>query len=221
MLPAARSQLAPPVRLAAVLIGVLTLPRLVGAQQFQSWNEVDFTASWKKVDVLVPAVVRTDPVLPNPQFAAIGIVASVPFAKRLRVVGGYLFADLPQRSNHAHVPLVAVALTARKGHVTVLEQNRFEKLFDYGSQPVRYRNLLSGDARFDHDRSHVFLDDEAFFNLSSSAWNQNRFQAGVGRRLSRRLTFDIYYLRRDAATGTSPLHVLGTVLTVNLKPKPT
>jgi Protein of unknown function (DUF2490) len=214
----ARGRLVSSVRSTAALLGLLMFAGMARAQEFQNWNEVDFTASWKKIDFLLPAVVRTDANRPNPQFAATGIVASVPLLSHLQLVAGYLFADLPQSSQVAHVPLIAVAATAHKRRLTVLDQNRFEKLFNYGSEPVRYRNLLFGDVRFDHSQWHAFVDDEIFFNLSNSTWNQNRFQAGTGTRLNRRLSFDCYYLQRNARTGASPVHVLGTILTVKLTP---
>ena len=194
--------------------------RIAVAQDFQNWNEVDLTASWKKVDFLAPLVARTDPNKPNPQFAATGVVALIPLAGHIQLVGGYLFADSPQSSQVAHVPVVAVAASLHAKHLKVVEQNRFEKLFDYGSEPVRYRNLLLADVSFDQGQWHSFVGDEIFFNLSNSSWNQNRFQAGAGRHLSPRLGLDLYYLQRNASGGAAPAHVLGTILTVRLTNSP-
>ena len=101
------------------------------AQQFQSWNEVDLIASWKTIDFLIPAVARTDTSLPNPQFVAIGFVAFVPLSAHLKLVGGYLFADLPQSSQVAHVPVLAVEAVLHKHTFALMDQNRFEKLIDY------------------------------------------------------------------------------------------
>jgi hypothetical protein len=193
---------------------------LAGAQDFQNWNEVDLTASWKKVDFLAPLLARTDANKPNPQFAATGVVALVPLWRHVQLLGGYLFADLPQRSQVAHVPLVAVAASFQSRHFTAVEQNRFEKLFDYGSEPVRYRNLLLADVPFRRGQWHSFVSNEIFFNLSNSSWNQNRFQAGAGRRLSPRLRLDLYYLQRNAGGGAVPAHVLGTLLSVRLTNSP-
>jgi hypothetical protein len=212
----ARGRLVSSMRSTGALLGLMIFAGLARAQDFQNWNEVDLTASWKKIDLLVPAVVRTDANLPNPQFAATGIVASVSALSHIQLVGGYLFADLPQSSHVAHVPVIAIAAIAHKGRLKVLDQNRFEKLFNYGSEPVRYRNLLLGDVRFDQSQWHAFVDDEIFFNLSNSTWNQNRLQAGAGRRLNRRLSFDLYYLHRNASSGALPVDALGTILTVKL-----
>lgn len=200
----------------AIVLFVAMQARIAIAQDFQNWNEVDLTGSWKKVDFLAPLVARTDPSKPNPQFAATGVVALIPLARHIQLVGGYLFADLPQSSRVAHVPVVAVAASVRARQLTVVEQNRLEKLIDYGSEPVRYRNLLLADVSFGHGQWHSFLSNEIFFNLSNSSWNQNRFQAGAGRRLSPRLKLDLYYFQRNASGGAAPAHVLGTILTVRV-----
>jgi hypothetical protein len=57
---------------AAVLWMCLLVPPAI-AQDFQLWNEVDVTVSWKKVEFLAPFLARTDTSLPNPQLAATGI----------------------------------------------------------------------------------------------------------------------------------------------------
>jgi hypothetical protein len=187
------------------------------SQDFQNWNEVDLTASWKRIDLLLPVVVRTDTHLPNPQFVATGAVAFISVTQHLLLAGGYLFADLPQSGQVAHVPLVAITPIERKGRFTLMDQNRFEKLVDYKTEPVRYRDLALIDRRFgSHDAWHAFADDEIFFNLSTESWNQNRFQVGGGMRLNSRLSLDVYYLQRNASGGAAPSHILGTILTVKL-----
>jgi hypothetical protein len=109
-------------RSVAVLFCSFILAALARAQDFQPWNEVDLTASWRRVDFLVPLLARTDFRLPNPQLAATGITADLPLLWHLTLTGGYLFADLPQRSQVAHVPLFAVTKSfhmgrlARKSH---------------------------------------------------------------------------------------------------------
>lgn len=206
-----------PVAAAICLFFLLALAR---AQDFQQWNEVDLTASVAKVDFLVPLLARTDSLLPNPQLAATGILADYALPWQLTLTAGYLFADLPQRSDRVHIPLVAVSKSFRVGRLAVADRNRFEKLIGYGSSPFRYRNRLLVDYRFGaHDRWHVFAGDELFFDLSAAAWNQNRFQSGGGAKVSRRLGLDVYYLQRNASGSAPVTRVLGTTLTVKLTPR--
>jgi Protein of unknown function (DUF2490) len=190
------------------------------AQDFQVWNEVDLTASWRHVNFLMPLVARNDTRLPNPQLAAAGITADFTLPWHLTLTGGYLFADLPQRSDLVHLPLVALSKPFRLGRFTVADRNRFEKLIGYPTSPVRYRNRLMVDRPLGaRKRGHLFVDDEIFFNLSAANWNQNRFQAGGGARLNRRLFLDIYYLQRNPGGGAPQTRVLGTTLAVAFTPK--
>jgi hypothetical protein len=192
---------------------------LARTQDFQSWNEVDLTASWRKVDFLAPFLARTDSSLPNPQLAATGLTADFPLQRHITLTGGYLFADLPQKSLAVHVPLVAVSNAFRLGRTTLAERNRFEKLFDYPNQPVRYRNrVLADEALGTNHRWHLFANDEVFFDLTAGAWSQNRLQAGGGVWLRSRALLDLYYLRRNASGGAAPVHVLGTTLRLALTP---
>ena len=207
-------------RVRIVLSCLCFLPTLARSQDFQSWNEVDLIASWRKVDFLVPLLARTDTRLPNPQLAATGITADLPLPWHLTLTGGYLFADLPQRSQVVHLPLVAVSKSFHMGRIAIVDRNRFEKLVGFGNSPVRYRNRLLLDRPFGpRDQWHVFADDEIFFDLSAASWNQNRFQAGGGVRLTHRFFLDAYYLQRNPSGGTLTTRVLGTTLRVALTPK--
>ena len=199
---------------------LFVLTTLAKAQDFQLWDEVDLAASWRNVDFLVPLLARTDTRLPNPQLAATGITADFRLPWGFTLTGGYLFADLPQLSDKVHLPLIALSKSLRAGRFTVSDRNRFEKLIGYPNSPVRYRNRLMVDRPFGvHDGWHLFVDDEVFFNLSSSSWNQNRFRGGGGARLNRRLFIDGYYLQRNPSGGAPTTRVLGTTLRVTLTPK--
>jgi hypothetical protein len=203
---------------AALLILLLIVAGTTHAQDFQSWNEVDLTASWHKVDFLVPFVARTDSSLPNPQLAATGITVDLHLPAHLTLTPGYLFVTLPQPNYLVHVPLVALTGTLHPGRLTVADRNRLEKLIGYPGSPVRYRNRLLVDLPFGpQSRLHAFLDDEIFFNLSAGNFNQNRLQAGAGAHLTPRLLLDLYYLQKNPASGATT-HVLGTTLRVNLTP---
>ena len=209
-----------PMRPAALLFCLFVLTTLTRAQDFQLWDELDLTASWMKVDLMVPLLARTDTRLPNPQLAATGITADFPLPWHLTLTGGYLFADLPQRSDKVHLPLIALSKAFRGRRFTITDRNRFEELIGYPTSPVRYRNRLMVDRSFGgHDGWHLVVDDEIVFNLSNDSWNQNRFQAGGGARLNRRLFLDFYYLQRNPSGGAPTTRVLGTTLRVMLTPK--
>jgi hypothetical protein len=99
------------------------------------------------------------------------------------------------------------------------DMNRFERLIGYPGSPYRYRNKLIVDRPLGADRNwHLFASNEAFFNLSAGNWNQNRFQAGVGRRLNHHVSVDLYYLERVANGAAQSANILGTTLTMRLTP---
>ena len=206
-------------RQAAILSCLFFLSTLAGAQDFQQWNEVDLTASWRKLEFLVPLLARTDTHLPNPQLAATGFIANYPANAHLILTAAYLYAYLPQISDSVHLPVIAVTPVFRLNRFTLADTSRFEKLIGYPGAPVRYRNKLFFDRPFGpHERWHLFAGDEVFFNLSAASWNQNRLQAGAGSRLNSRLSLDVYYLQRVANSAAQSSNVLGTTLTVRMTP---
>jgi hypothetical protein len=203
-----------------VALLVFLAARFCQAQDFQSWNEVDLTASWKNVDFLVPLLARLDPSLPNPQLAATGVTADFRLPWHLTLTGGYLFAVLPQRSLDVHLLLVALSPTFKLHRFVLADRNRFEKLVGFANSPVRYRNRFLVDAPFGaRERWHAFVDDEVIFNLTDGNWNQNRFQIGGGRQLTSRIFLDVYYLQRNPAGGVPQTRVAGTTLRINLRPR--
>lgn len=195
----------------------MSLP--VAAQTVQSWNEVDLAANFKRASFTFPMVVRLDTKLANPQLAATGLLVDVPVARHFTITPGYLFADLPQSSSQVHVPLLAVTVGWNVGRFSFADRNSVEKLYGYGTEPVRYRNRWLVDRAFGLSRRwHAFATDEVFWNLSNATWNQNRLQVGGGVRLSRVASLDMYYLQRNASGGAAATRVLGTTLRLLLRP---
>jgi hypothetical protein len=198
----------------------LSLVPLARAQDVQSWNEVDVDASWRNVEIMMALLALTDTHLPNPQLAATGITADVHLPWQLTLTGGYLSADLLQRSDLVHVPLFAVSKAFHASRLMVIDRNRFEKLIGFGASPIRYRNRLTFDLPFGaHNRWHVFADNEVFFDLSASQWNQNRFRTGGGAQLNRHLSLDVYYLQRNPSAGALETRLVGTTLKIQLTPR--
>ncbi len=186
------------------------------AQELQSWNEVDLSASWRHVDLLAPFVARIGPGSANPELAATGLTADLPLRWGLTLTPGYLFADLPQGNDLVHLPLLALTEITHLKHLSLSDRNRLEKLIGYRGNPVRYRNRLLLDHPLGSDgRAHAFLNDEVFFDLSAAKFNQNRVQAGAGVRLHPRWLLDLYYLQRNPGSGPAT-YVLGATLKLSL-----
>jgi hypothetical protein len=212
-------------RASQALMAALALVLMPGmypahAQDFQTWNELDVSASWRRVDFTTPVLARLDSQLPNPQLVATGVTVDFHLPWHLALTAGYLFADLPQSSIDVHVPLLALTRSWRRRRFSISDRNRFEKLMNFPTSPVRYRNRILLDYAFGGaDRWHAFASDEIFFNLTAGNWNQNRLQAGGGIRLNQHLGLDCYYLRRNARGNAPVTNVLGTTVKLALTPR--
>jgi len=197
-----------------VLLLFVLGPGSARAQSPQFWPEIDFSITRGHINLLVPSLVRLDPTAANPQFVATGAVGTAAFGSHLSVSAGYLFADLPQKSAVAHVPLVAVTPILSAHRWSISDMSRFERLISYSNQPYRYRNRAGVDYALGKDRRvHIYAVNEYFVNLSTASWNQNRAQVGIGLSANRYSRFDLYYLQRSAPGGAET-PVIGTVLTI-------
>jgi hypothetical protein len=190
------------------------------------WGEVDVISSWRAVTITTPVTLRADWTLPNPQFAAAGVIIDVHLPWQLTVssgfLGGYLVVALPHRaSSLVGVPLVAVTKAFALRRIVATDRNVLDDFHGFGGATARYRNRLSLDLS-DHDAAwHVFGDDEAFFDLSMSNWTQNRLRLGGGRHLSEHMLLDLYYLRWSVMSTRTNTDVIGTTVTVDLNERPT
>jgi hypothetical protein len=187
------------------------------SQSIQWWPEIDLSLTVNRTNLLIPSLTRLAPSLPNPQFVATGAVGTFSVNRHWSVSAGYLFADLPQASQVAHVPLVAFTPSWKVRRWTIADINRFERLIDFSNQPYRYRNRAIADrALGQHHSLHLYASNEFFENLSSGSWNQNRAQLGVGLPVHGSVRLDAYFLQRSAPGGKQT-SVFGTVLTLQVK----
>jgi hypothetical protein len=183
-------------------------------QSIQWWPEVDLSLNFKRSNLLIPSLSRFDSKMPNPQFFATGAIGALRLNRHWSLSAGYLFADLPQVDQVAHVPLVAVTPSWVIRRWTFSDVNRFERLLAYSNQPYRYRNRATADYAFGgHHTRHLYASNEFFDNLSAGTWNQNRAQVGFGILVYHRSRLDAYFLRRSAPGGKET-SVIGTVFTV-------
>lgn len=185
-------------------------------QSIQFWPEVDLSLTAKRTVLLVPLLARLQSGQRNPQFAALGAIGTVNINQRWSVSAGYLFADLPQQNETAHVPLVALTRVWTARHWTFPDTNRFERLLGFSNQPYRYRNRATADYAFGrHGARHFYVSNELFVNLSNGTWNQNRAMVGVGIPIRRFTRLDTYFLQRSAPRGKET-SAIGTLLTVHI-----
>ena len=203
----------------ALLLAALLSPRPAAASDVEVWSELDLTRSINdRVSILVPTLIRSSAQLGNPQLFATGATVDFNVGRYLTLTGGYLFGDLPEIGPgfQAHLPLFAATARYKIKRLTIADRNRVEKLYGIPGDPVRYRNRLALDLALRRSW-HLFLMDEALRDVSAGIWNENRFEAGAGRKLTNRTALDVYYLLRDARHfSPSETHAIGVTLRLQL-----
>src|SRR5579863_6505973 len=131
------------------------------AQSLQWWPEVDLNIERARLDFLLLGQVRLDASQANPQFIATGVLGTWRAARHWDLSAGYLFADLPQSSAVAHVPLAIVTPHLAAGRWSFADANRAERLLDYSDEPYRYRNRAAVDCAVGRERrTHVYVANE-------------------------------------------------------------
>ena len=95
------------------------------------------------------------------------------------------------------------------------DRNLGERRFLVNGRDWRYRNrveLRRGVSVFSRQLS-VFTWDEVFYSSIVGKWYRNRFALGAGRKLSNRVSIDLYYLRQnDGYSHPGDLNGLGVTL---------
>ena len=186
-------------------------------QSIQWWPEVDLELTFNRANLLIPSLARLDSDLPNPQFVAIGAIGTFRLNRRWSFSTGYLFADLPEHDQVAHVPLVAITPSWTIRRWALSDANRFERLLAYSNEPYRYRNRAAADYAFGKRHvEHLYASNEFFVNLSEGSWNQNRAQVGLGTMVNHLARLDAYFLQRSAPGGRET-SIIGTVLTIMIQ----
>lgn len=208
---------------AACLIVAANSQAAIPSSDSQFWSEVDTVVRISpEATATAIATARFGDALPNPTLYGGGLQLDL-FAGAWTFSGGVLVVGIRNPASggqtQVNLPLCALSYSKKIGDVTISDRNRIEKLDGIPGSPSRYRNRLGIDV-LTHDAgpvSHVFLNDEAFYDISNSRWNRNRAQAGFGLPLSGSSELQVFFLRQDSRNGTPrSLNVLGTTLKIFL-----
>lgn len=216
-------------------------PRAVSAQQPTTSNEL-----WPEIDVYinvkpklgifllgtVSRSVEDGELLEGKAFEAqIGIHIDYIPNKHLILRNGYRYGtsvgdtDQPYKEHR-----FLAEQTLRKmlpGNLLLSDRNREDFRFIDGDFSFRYRNRVTIERELHLFRERAvtpYVSGEIFYDTRYSAWNRNRFAAGVQiplRRSSalkmlmpkRRIILDLYYMRQnDSRSQTRHVNALGAVL---------
>lgn len=116
----------------------------------------------------------------------------------------------PQTSEN-RLALAITTATSWK-HWEISDRNSGERRFIGSARDWRYRNRaeLRRPVTVLGKQMSVFAWDEVFYSSTLDKWYRNRIALGAGRRLSRRLSIDLYYVHQnDAYTRPGDLNTVG------------
>lgn len=141
--------------------------------------------------------------------------------KYLQLAPSYSYlVNRPSRNRNAserRLNLPVTVISPKFRGFTVSNRNLFERRWRKPVNSWRYRNRLQVERTFkpNNFEFRLFASDEVFYDFRARSWARNRFAVGVGKPISRQLSFDVYYLRQnDGRSRPGDLHVIGTGLRI-------
>lgn len=190
----------------------------------QLWNDLQITVPVKKkVDLIFTGSFRLGRSVSHPVGQRAGISFAYKANNFLTFETGYLYvASQPSKGRKSYNSTLSFGGTIKfpVGKFTVSDRNQVEIRFR-NSRPdsTRYRNrlrmeypLVAGNTKF-----NSFASNEVFYDWSASEWVRNRFAVGANKKLNKRLTGEIYYMRQnDGRSRPGDLHIIGSIFRVNL-----
>jgi Protein of unknown function (DUF2490) len=211
-----------------ILIGVISfLPGAIFCQaqgprprhDFQSWAELDASHPLnEKTDFLVSAGLRYGDDQGHLIYRRITSGFAFHWHKLVTLEPYYQYSVSdtifgPQTSEH-RVALATTIGTSWK-HWEVSDRNLGERRFIEAARDWRYRNRVEfrREVVLVRQKLTAFAWDEVFYSSTPNRWYRNRFALGAGRKVSDRISIDVYYLRQnDGISRPGDLNALGLTL---------
>jgi hypothetical protein len=206
-----------------VLFAQMAQAQTVAPQEdTQSWNEVQIAIPInKKLDLNISGQLRFGRNISDFVDERAGIGFTFKPNKYLQIQPSYTYiVTQPVRSRTAYenrLNLPVTIISPKFRGFTVSNRNLVERRWRKPVNSWRYRNRLQIERTFKPRKFEfrLFASDEIFYDFSVKDWVRNRFTVGVGKPISRQLSFDVYYLRQnDGRSRPGDLHVIGTGLRI-------
>lgn len=109
------------------------------------------------------------------------------------------------------------AVTVPIGRWTLSDRNRIERRLRINGDTTRYRNRIQVEhpIKLGDIELSLFAYDEVLYSWTEDDRLHNRMAVGASKRISKRASLDVYYLRQPDRHATG-LNVVGTLLKVRL-----
>jgi hypothetical protein len=150
-----------------------------------------------------------------------GIGFTYKLNKYLQFAPSYTYiVNRPSQNRNAYenrINLPVTVISSKISGFTISDRNLFERRWRKLVNSWRYRNRLQIERTFKPKgfEFRIFASDEVFYDFLAKSWVRNRFSIGVGKPITKQLSFDVYYLRQnDGRSRPGNLHVIGTGLRI-------
>lgn len=222
-------------RLLGILaIAVVTLVFSIGAEaqsttppdndDLQLWNDTTFTVEINnKIDLYFPLTFRWTKDLTRFNEGRIGAGIILKPTKSIAVTPFYSFIryrnSAGQFKTEGRYQLRLVYKFPTKGF-GLSHRSQVEYRVRPGANTWRYRPSITIEKELPKSfvpGLKIFATEEPFYDSASGRFSRNRFSAGFNKSITKKVSFDIYYLRQgDNFTSPHTVDVIGTGLKVKL-----
>lgn len=197
----------------------------------QIWTSTQFVVGLKKgkdkkgkeidkVALLVDLIGRFGDDVSRPVDQRVAASLEYRFSNFFRLTSGYLYqkaAPLRTGKNYESRFIIAGTFDRKAGEVNLRSRIMLERKFrNSRADTTNYKFLLQAGIPVKYKKKEIFapyVANEAYYDTLSKTWSRNEFKVGLTRKLTNRLTGDIYYIRVD----TRPLNINGLGLHLRVK----
>jgi Protein of unknown function (DUF2490) len=215
----------------AILVVILTFSCVSNSQTVippisdnQSWNEVQITVPiTKKLNGIIIGTLRIGRNISRPVDERIGFQFSYKANKYFTFASGFAYrAAQPflNRKNYETRYLASVTATLPIGKYSLSNRNLYEYRFlNSRRNNWDYRNRTQIDREITIRKTKIkpFLFAEFFYDGTRKDWFRGRYAAGVSKKINKKLTLDVYYLRQqDGISRPGNINAIGTTWKIHL-----
>lgn len=105
-------------------------------------------------------------------------------------------------------------------HFSIKDRSRVEyRIRNNRDDSVRYRNKITFAFPVRYKKKEIFspfIADDIYYDITAKEFSTNDFFAGVSRKLSKNISADVFYIRRDYKTGAIR-HINGLGSTIKIR----
>lgn len=173
-----------------------------------------------KVALLVDLINRFGDNVSRPVDQRVAASIEYRFSNFFRLTSGYLYqkaAPLRIGKNYESRFVIAGTFDRKAGDVNLRSRIMAERKFrNSRADTTNYRFLLQAGIPIKYNKKELFapyIANEPYYDTLSNTWSRNEFKVGLTRKLTTRLTGDIYYIRVD----TRPFNINGLGLHLRVK----